>query len=837
MVRILKKTRVKGLPPRVQLQGRDAASGSYPTQARLASDNRLGTFRATFNDKKIVNFISYQSGSIKTGFSILAASGTYPNYALGPGVSEGGNVLFLWRFEDKIFNPTNGKFSTSNAAGSEYSASFGENNYGLSPDVPSYYNNISRTYSNQFCLHVSASKTSTIFTNIIKEGAGDALNNPYPEFTISTHFKASDISGYFPIAWRGLRSGPTTAWEIFITEFGQVQFVVYSDNTHYRVYTSDPSVITTDTWYHLALSVDNDGTVAGITPTLYINGSSISFVQFADTGWSGFDLVTNQIYAGGLYDSLGYLGFDRNGIGFLDEFTVADRAITAAEAVYLYSGNNGLVEPLGLMMPTGLHSLNEDLYITNRDGMSVRNPELTTDIAVSGLVRKGIGDSFIHFTPGEDIQPFRDSKNNESDGKSVNNPFFATGSLIGEIGPGFDQPLWSKSKIEIDLTPSSQHSFFIENFTSGSRNHPMAYWNNDLKKWQGLGAGKEFGVYPNSLNGLQQLWDEQPIGFLHGLDNGGTSVRDPSVGAVISNYGFPYHAKYHASSSNTISMSDYLTTPFLLEKIVLEFSGSLALNNTSIKASTRLSMTTFFILNQRSPFAFHSDATQQIPYGILNNGIALFVNSGANIPETINGEFINTSRDLVTWAQISSFAGSEQPRMTKELNLSSFAFSEWNGRFLLSGTVKSPLSSEGHAETTLGNSTQFMSLLKNSTRSGLFVAGGRDFISSLDKGNIEATTNLGFSNAAAVTLSKYSKTNPYLLLPTDKLILGWQLPLFFALNDNGISSIYNTKGPELTFPLGPAKITLYGSQVADGKEFHDTLNQHLTSVTAHEVIG
>jgi hypothetical protein len=138
-----------------------------------------------------------------------------------------------------------------------------------------------------------------------------------------------------------------------------------------------------------------------------------------------------------------------------------------------------------------------------------------------------------------------------------------------------------------------------------------------------------------------------------------------------------------------------------------------------------------------------------------------------------------------------------------------------------------------------------MLINKNSTRSGLFTPGGRDFIGALEKGRVLSSSVALQSNypgstdptGSIIVLDRYSKPNPYLLHPTDQLIFGWQLPVANRLNSSFGSPQYNGKGTEMTFDAVPSKITFYGSMISQGKEHHDTLNQLLTSVSVHELIG
>jgi len=82
-----------------------------------------------------------------------------------------------------------------------------------------------------------------------------------------------------------------------------------------------------------------------------------------------------------------------------------------------------------------------------------------------------------------------------------------------------------------------------------------------------------------------------------------------------------------------------------------------------------------------------------------------------------------------------------------------------------------------------------------------------------------------------------NKPSPYLVFPGDKLILSVSKsrPHFFS---NQVSKPY-TSGSiqhDIKLTTGSINITLYGSLVSNGQEFHDTLNQPLASDAIHEVV-
>lgn len=504
--------------------------------------------------------------------------------------------------------------------------------------------------------------------------------------------------------------------------------------------------------------------------------------------------------------------------------------------------------------PSGLPTSNLALYRTDVTGTILKNVEMTTNLKGIGVIRKGVGDEWVERSsyPDQPLMPFRDNDNPATDGLSTNNSFYLNGSKVSDVGEGFNQPLWSKSKIEIDLTPSMSHSFWIQNTLSSSNNYPMAYWNKDRKIWEGIGRGREFANYISGAQAdLNRFFEDQCIGFGHGMQQGGTGISDRAAGAKVSNWGFPFHVKYHGTSSNTIAMSNYITEPFLLEKIVLEWSGSFFMNNTSYSGSTAFALNTFFVLNQRKPFGY-SDVNYQIFVARDGTSTNYYFTTGAQIPSIYNnGSSINTIRDLVTYMQFTRFtAAATQTHLdysSRELNTlnndpTSIASANWTGKFIMSGTVKNALPNDGLSSCQVGMNDSgvrtFMLINKNSTRSGIFSPGGRDFLGALEQGQVVETQTLfsGPPDGIVKTLDKYSKINPYLLMPTDQLIFGWQLPFSNRINSAFGIEQYSGKGTELSFSNVPSKIVFYGSCIREAREHHETLNQDLTSVSINEII-
>lgn len=476
-----------------------------------------------------------------------------------------------------------------------------------------------------------------------------------------------------------------------------------------------------------------------------------------------------------------------------------------------------------LAFPTGLPT--NSPYLENNN--------VTSSLQTTGKTNSFVFDSFLQPKEQETLnKPFVDFLIPEADAmKDCSASFYATGSKLEDVGEGFGQPLWSKTKITIDITPSEEHSFGIVNFLSTSSNFVMAYWNKNTRKYEGIGNGNEFDKYSgvSDIGGLVSFLNEKAIGFGSSLDNGGIlgTIASASflIGNPISNFGFPSTALYEATSSNTILMKDYISEPFLVEKMVLYFSG--ALDHHNYFADSRGSLTTFFVLNQRQGFA--NKVQRTITY---NSG------TDAGLQRTItNSEQMGTIRDLVSWVQISKIPHSGKAEydlgLSREYDYDSAGF---NQQLIVSGVIKSPLEySQGQmvaiasVDDTTRNTPEYIENLEVSGRN-LLGDRGRSFVNpwqtSPTYGAITLQSILPtISSINTYAKAKYHKPNPYLLLPTDKLVFGFQVPYSSWPFNQFFSDqpTYDGVGPTLTASAtGIHKVVFYGSLLKNNKEHHDT---------------
>lgn len=480
--------------------------------------------------------------------------------------------------------------------------------------------------------------------------------------------------------------------------------------------------------------------------------------------------------------------------------------------------------------------------------------DLTSSLTGSGQVVAGIVDSLFEFSSSVPYSAFRDNGQDAADGKSVGNAFYATGSDI----PGFDAPLWSKNRIEIDFTP------LTASVLSGSSGHWMGYYNFQLRKWD----ARVSDPGNNAVSIGASRYRPNGTGFtpsLHTVFAANGSPKTIGVkGKPFSNFGFPFDAGFHATSSQLLPVSNYINRPFALEKVVVQISASytkgaggglwdettcLDYNNDDLygpsavysMCSSSYVVNNFFILNQRRG----TGTTETVSVADEDNETLLYLNQTANPNGTI--------RDLVTWFEVASFNNDYGYVYTASLNPNLFyrdytiintgstnAFTaSWSANIIMSSSVRSPNFTPNAGPINMGVLADIDITLRRypvawlGSRSGLagVKASGRDLLNPIGQfsGEIIENTTIGGNP------NSWSRANPYIIKPGDQLVFGWQVPTID----------YNYPwNPDLTvvtasvayFPVAPAKVVLYGSYISEGEAVNETLNQVLSSNAIHEAL-
>lgn len=368
-----------------------------------------------------------------------------------------------------------------------------------------------------------------------------------------------------------------------------------------------------------------------------------------------------------------------------------------------------------------------------------------------------------------------------------------------------------------------------------------------------------------------------------------------------STFGFPFEGKYHASSSQTVKARDLgINKPFVLEKCSIEFDSKFEFGESgtnaehpysllygtadsnpsgrSIDEQQRIYIPTFFILKQQD----YDNFNVLIDYDLDRNGAFYKNKRKVSIPTAAVLSSDNTvvtpvssSRELITYGQttlfVSSSITSKAFEIREVLDGGLSRDSEYN-ILTLNGQTGSLGSTEDVSSLTGSFSITFpcrttgkieggsrMSVIDDSQSPvelrGLWLdnkLGGRAYgnldssaraivngFAALEKAGTYQSFATNFAHLPlkieVATAESSDIQSPYLIYPEDNIIFGWQYPMSNMLWDRSPGSGAN-KFHSMTL-FQNSKLTLFGSQLKDKKEFHETVNQNLGSNNVHEVIG
>lgn len=501
---------------------------------------------------------------------------------------------------------------------------------------------------------------------------------------------------------------------------------------------------------------------------------------------------------------------------------------------------------------------------------------LTTSMTGPGQVVAGIADTFVQFSASLRNSPFRDNDQYAADGKSKGSILFASGAQL----PNFSAPLWSKEKIEINLSAGSATTVG-ENFgPSKTSSTNMVYYNHASATWMPVGSPRVATAFVSQAlttpsRGISPWYSEKAIGFGAGSINQNIASENSLVLNSVrpfSEFGFPFAQKYFVpttggSSSILYPMNQVISRPFLLEAVALEFTGShnsgdflSAWSGGSVGFATSF----FFILNQRKNFTINQPVLLQ-PNATsfpANVTASYAVTHSAGLMDLVTALSIftpgKTQADWNIGTSISSRRESTLgPALTLNQNLS-FVFPtgsaddvtrlRWSGRYIISGVCCAPVAREAADSTTSvlairsGSGTNINYALptfrasRNGTSNYL---SNRNYLNTV-LGYQKITTYDPFNDVTANENSLGWTMNPYLLMPEDQLIFGWQSP--FAGNvyekmapDGVFVTGSGDVGAQLTLAAGKATLVLYGSYISDDQQANVT-TQVLSSNSIHEAL-
>ena len=517
------------------------------------------------------------------------------------------------------------------------------------------------------------------------------------------------------------------------------------------------------------------------------------------------------------------------------------------------SNNPEVIYPM--MLPSGTKFVKNDLLYPDYFDWDDRA------IISNGNIRAGISDAHVSFTPGENISPFDESRiylDNDSQ-------FYMTGTASGTL-PGFSQRLSSKTSIVIDTNPKQTTDFFFSTGTAPNAsglaegvNSSLGYYNWGDNRWEIIGnlsTGSNIDILNNNADIRSQgLLACVPAGLANSVGEtiadlqGGAKAILETVGLPQSTYGFPFASRYDATGSQMLDMSNYITAPFLLEKMTLEFSASFGPHIVS-PLYHGPQVKTFILLSQKDLSGSSEPYTESILLDTL---------PGTTTARNIQHGF---SKSIIAFGQVSLTYDGAPSEYNRDVNIvvggGGVYRSPTTGSFKLELVPKTSQKNEfagchafmnSDSRTIVGSPDREIIPLVGG-RSGFDISDGRSFVAGV--GGLTPTGSHTFSSiyeagsateltVQASSADSIARTSPAVILPSDKLVLCFSnTPSFYPayVFDNPFNSGERyEKGlanANVVLSPGAGKLTLFGSLLQNNLPKEPETNQPLTSNAVHE---
>jgi len=515
---------------------------------------------------------------------------------------------------------------------------------------------------------------------------------------------------------------------------------------------------------------------------------------------------------------------------------------------------------------------------------SLTNKDIPSSIVADGLITKNIDDVNYARLRDANISPYKEVCQAEQDIKATD--FFAIGSDPTKFGNDFAQSLGAKTKIVIELPIKSSTKLQVasasiyylnavngkfEEINTGNRHKVSPNINMwEMRLFNALGANIAsstlndtlnlgwFG-YPDNTHELSTLANS----FLGSGETGNNNLTkmllNIATGSALQN------SQFAATGSQLIALKDYIQHPFLLEKFYIELpmaAGPGWLND--FTKFRRISSVNSFC--RTDPFDHGGPAlTIALSNQLATNNRDLIL-SATIIPHTDNFssadpdvEVSDTSTNIYQERFARGFLSYASPGAVVSPNIGTY----FTGAVKLYGTPTiangvtslnfgTPPGSWGASGNDGLNFRNSFSLTINpfgrnmsTNQSGRsyfgkeFAIPTEDPIAKLS----EFGVGPGGSNNVYIFNYEQNETSPYLLFPTDKLVLSLsKYRSCISKNTTGTPYTFGTTPlpldayHDVALSTGSIKLVLYGSLIRAGKEYHDTNNQDLDTAAVHQAI-
>ena len=339
------------------------------------------------------------------------------------------------------------------------------------------------------------------------------------------------------------------------------------------------------------------------------------------------------------------------------------------------------------------------------------------------------------------------------------------------------------------------------------------------------------------------------------------------IGSPTEIMGAPGDTKYHATSSQTLRLSNYINSPMLLEGISVNFKNvwarrvqgdCLSSNQADRNGAARdIDNYTFFAYRQDRSLSndFVRDSISNISgstRSLIFSGSMSFWNSGSFFNDNTAGArllhspafdynfgllytnnfLVGQYKGPISMQLKPAVAGRQMTGLGRYFNIGSQT-SVLSRNFWPGGT--SPKKSQ-KLWTIAGSPSVIDAYGWTSNPDSALFSQMDDSRALRVHGGEAAPANLASSEQGLLVSSRVeqSAVSPYLLLPTDELVFGLEAGLSQLAGSLMFSSI---TGSHIRIFPEDCQVTFYGSLIQDSKEHTLSLNQNLSSNAVHEIIG
>lgn len=464
--------------------------------------------------------------------------------------------------------------------------------------------------------------------------------------------------------------------------------------------------------------------------------------------------------------------------------------------------------------------------------------------------------------------------------------------VTSSIVPGFNTPVRNKLAIPIDLTSTQEKFLFRLGLTDttdpngyfyGQASSGFAYYNFDRKCWEDIGLNEatpyvghmgDVSGGPSGFNG-QNYFMSQFVGTsnyvipvelaIPGLDLT-TLVGNQHIGTPYEFFDAPAAPRYHATSSQGLSLKNYINQPFVLEQIdvTLPFVARRKLGPPRTMTGLAegvlrdIDNLVFFMYRQNGDT---DDKTKSIRKLIAHESLTFHTNLAPNLNFTLHNPVFSYEYQFADFYDTTEKIFTGSVSFTMKPKVSSEKFTGITAYFAINGSSADEASIAGYwsgpiasALTGTNNpiSSSYNALINDTyVRSLNSIYDVQNYKTKLNPDPRLLVTNvtgsvesLGFNGiyGSGYASQIFSTANsPYVLLPSDRLIFGLESSiqasnLGFAITGRDASHLSHT-GSFFKILTDEAKVTLYGSLIQDNRaKPYNSINQKLVSPAVHEII-